>query len=268
MTSVSAEPWPRPPAYVDAWGTLEAEWRQGLASLEPLPWPPPPGPPESLNRLVVVAPHPDDEALGAGGMIIRCIAEGWSVHVVAVSDGEAAFGSEQRSRARRRLARLRRGEQGRCLERLVAGGARGSYDYPSGPVRRGDRVPRARAGDAPDRDPPAGDWCLTTCHWDGHPDHEATGRATIAAARATGASVAEYPIWAWHWATPSEFPWDRARRIDLTEQERRVKQEAINEHRSQLVPTQRPRRPWSRPTSSPASDGPARWCSHESRGCR
>ena len=85
----------------------------------------------------------------------------------------------------------------------------------------------------------AGDWCLTTCQWDGHPDHEATGRAAVAAARTTGASVAEYPIWAWHWATPSEFPWDRARRIDLTEQERRVKQEAIDEHRSQLVPTRR-----------------------------
>ena len=121
MTSISAEPWPRPPADVDAWGTPEAEWLQGLSSLEPMPWPPPPGRAGSPNRLVVVAPHPDDEALGVGGLITRCIAEGWAVHVVAVSDGEAAYGPQGRE-ARRRLARRRHREQRGSLDRLAAGG--------------------------------------------------------------------------------------------------------------------------------------------------
>lgn len=35
-------------------------------------------------RALVIAPHPDDEVLGAGGTIARLAAEGWDVTVVAV----------------------------------------------------------------------------------------------------------------------------------------------------------------------------------------
>jgi N-acetylglucosamine malate deacetylase 1 len=34
------------------------------------------------NRVLVVAPHADDEVLGAGGLIARSVAEGWQVHVL------------------------------------------------------------------------------------------------------------------------------------------------------------------------------------------
>jgi LmbE family N-acetylglucosaminyl deacetylase len=30
--------------------------------------------------MLIVAPHPDDETLGPGGMLLRRIAEGWLVH--------------------------------------------------------------------------------------------------------------------------------------------------------------------------------------------
>jgi N-acetylglucosamine malate deacetylase 1 len=35
-----------------------------------------------IKRALVVAPHADDEVLGAGGFIARCVAEGWEVHVL------------------------------------------------------------------------------------------------------------------------------------------------------------------------------------------
>src|SRR5512140_3264167 len=42
-----------------------------------------------LHRVAVIAPHPDDEVLGAGCLIQRVIASGGDVHVIFVTDGEA-----------------------------------------------------------------------------------------------------------------------------------------------------------------------------------
>jgi LmbE family N-acetylglucosaminyl deacetylase len=41
-----------------------------------------------------------------------------------------------------------------------------------------------------------GRWCLATWRADGHPDHEAVGRAAARACTATGARLLEYPVWA------------------------------------------------------------------------
>ncbi len=49
---------------------------------------------------------------------------------------------------------------------------------------------------------PAGTWCAATWRGDGHPDHEAVGRAAAVAASRTGAVLLEYPIWMWHWLIP------------------------------------------------------------------
>lgn len=40
------------------------------------------------TRLLVVAPHPDDEVLGAGGLMQRVAAAGGAVHVVYLTDGD------------------------------------------------------------------------------------------------------------------------------------------------------------------------------------
>jgi LmbE family N-acetylglucosaminyl deacetylase len=237
MTTLDAEPWPRPPAGVDRWGTPEAEWLRPLASVQTMAWPPRPAAGNPEPRLVVLSPHPDDEALGVGGLMARCLAQGWRVLVVAVSDGEAAF-----RRSRPRLARRRQREQSSCHARLTAGG-RGvvttvRLGLPDGGIAAQERELEAHLTSVLR----AADWCLTTCAWDGDPDHDATGRAAAAAAHATGAVLAEYPVWAWHWTTASSFPWHRARRIDLTAREQRMKVAAVAEHRSQLAAT------WRRPS--------------------
>jgi LmbE family N-acetylglucosaminyl deacetylase len=43
------------------------------------------------KRIVVFAPHPDDETLGCGGTIAKRLAEGYEVFVVAMTDGRNAF---------------------------------------------------------------------------------------------------------------------------------------------------------------------------------
>ncbi len=43
---------------------------------------------ESLGRVLVIAPHPDDEVLGCGGTMARLAAEGNEVHVLVVTEGK------------------------------------------------------------------------------------------------------------------------------------------------------------------------------------
>lgn len=57
----------------------------------------PPDPPGPLvvgegERLLVVAPHPDDETLGAGGLIQRVLAQHGTVHVVLLTAGDGNVG--------------------------------------------------------------------------------------------------------------------------------------------------------------------------------
>lgn len=54
------------------------------------------------TRLLVFAPHPDDEALGAAGLIRRVVAAGGSVHVVLMTSGDAfSEGVESETHVRR-----------------------------------------------------------------------------------------------------------------------------------------------------------------------
>ena len=67
-------------------GTPETRWRPFLEDLAPPPLglsPPP-------RRAVVLAPHPDDEVLGVGGLLALPARAGSRVLIVAVTDGEAS----------------------------------------------------------------------------------------------------------------------------------------------------------------------------------
>ena len=68
---------------------------------------------------------------------------------------------------------------------------------------------------------------------DGHPDHEACGRA----ARRAAAAVLEYPVWTWHWAEPDDarVPWSRARRVDLDADAAARKAAAVGCFRTQVA---------------------------------
>lgn len=235
LTSSAPSSWsdhhPTPPSSVDVLGTPEEQW---LPVLERLPeW----SPPADGGRVLVVSPHPDDETLGVGGLLADLLARRWSVCVVAVTDGEAAYGRQGPSAAQR-LAGRRRAEQDEALQRL--GACRGTsrvstvrLGIPDGEVEavREDlsAVLERRLVDA--------DWCLAPLAWDGHPDHEASGMAARDACR-DRVPLASYPIWAWHWATPSRFPLDRAVRVPLSSAARDRKARALECFGSQYEPVE------------------------------
>lgn len=70
--------------------------------------------------ILVVAPHPDDESLGCGGLIAGSVRAGQRLHVVFVTDGGASH-RRSRSWSRARLASCREEEAQEALRRLGAG---------------------------------------------------------------------------------------------------------------------------------------------------
>jgi len=183
------------------------------------------------RRLVVVAPHPDDEVLGAGGLIQAALSEHAEVEVIAVTDGEASH-PESASVASRNLAVVRGDESLTALERL--GWTRPSITrlhLPDGKVSaHRDQLDRALAAMLLPND-----LCVAPWRRDGHPDHEVCGESALKANRSVGARALEYLVWAWHWADPdgSDIPWDRCRRLDLNSRARARKRWATAAFESQ-----------------------------------
>lgn len=186
--------------------------------------------------MTIIAPHPDDESLGLGATMATLCAAGVDVQVVTVSDGEAAYpGLEAKRRAE--LATVRWAEVRRAVGVLGAGEPI-RLRMPDGELQRHEQrlteTITALLGGLP-----AGRWLAATWRGDGHPDHEAVGRAAAAAAAETGAVFLEYPVWMWHWARPGDpaVPWDRARRVELTDAALATKKIAAQCFSSQTEPT-------------------------------
>ncbi len=197
-------------------GTPECYW----AVLESPAWSPPAGP------LVVVAPHPDDETLGAGGLIHTwAVKHELPVVIVSVTDGEAACPEIPN------LAAVRRGELAAELRELATRNIELVHlRLPDGRVSQHQEELATALGDiTPDRAT-----IVAPFEQDGHPDHDAVGRVARAVAESRDALLAQYPIWAWHRAIPAIFA-DRALgSFPLSPAAQRAKQQAIRSYRSQL----------------------------------
>ncbi|HET9080982.1 MAG TPA: PIG-L family deacetylase [Trebonia sp.] len=157
---------------------------------------------------VIVAAHPDDEVLGAGGVIAMLAAARTQVRLVAVTDGERSHRGHASPAS---LARRRTGETASALRAL---GARTAevirLQVPdTGVAACEDELTAALAPLVS-----GFDLCLAPWDHDLHPDHEAAGRA---ARRARRGNLYHYPVWMWHWASPGDprVPWDRAVRVPL-----------------------------------------------------
>jgi LmbE family N-acetylglucosaminyl deacetylase len=70
-----------------SWAARYWAWRQELQAAGFVDEMSPPG---SGDRVLVVAPHPDDETLGCGGVIQEAAARGAEVHVVLMTNGDAS----------------------------------------------------------------------------------------------------------------------------------------------------------------------------------
>jgi len=201
-------------------------WRRNLAATD-LP---------ALPLLVLVA-HPDDETLGAGGLIATAAAAGAVVHVLIASDGEASH-PQSATHTGAQLAAIRRTEAEAALRRLAPSAVATFLALPDGRLAEQEGA----LADAV-RDHLLGP-CLLVSTWagDGHPDHAACARAAAAACAGRSDVVRwQFPIWAWHWADPAAAPGrafaeQRCVRLDLDPAARAAKTRAIACYPSQHEP--------------------------------
>lgn len=184
---------------------------------------------------VVVAPHPDDESFGCGGVIAAKRARGAPVHVVFATDGAASHGSPSLE-ARAALAARRRREALAALAALgVPAAATTFLDLPDGGA--GDAPPEAREaaieriGEAMER--VRAEEVFVTFRRDGHKDHEAAFALARAALQRGGRRVDlyEYPIWLER-VEPRTYM--RARVVHLDARALEQKRAAVAAHASQL----------------------------------
>ncbi len=186
-----------------------------------------------IRRLVVVAAHPDDEVLGAGGLIALAGRQpAVRVTVVLLSAGEASHPAST-SHDPRQLAARREQECRAGLAELGPAVDLAPIGLPDGGLAAYEEecvaAVVAAVGD--------GRGVLLVAPWrhDGHPDHDAAGRAAAVAATRTGARLLEYPVWWWHWGDPTAAPADTYA-LPLDADAVRAKARAIARHRSQVEP--------------------------------
>ncbi len=184
---------------------------------------------------LVLAPHPDDESLGCGGLIAACCAAGRPPVVAVLTDGS---GSHPGSRAYppSRLAAIRKtevmqavGQLGLPVERLLFLGERDTRAPRAGAAF--ERVARQLATSLVAFD------CTTIfVPWrhDPHADHEAAALIGEAAAHITGARLVAYPVWGWTLPPDTTVPDQRVRGWRLAiESYLAAKRRAIAAHVSQ-----------------------------------
>ncbi|HEX3899275.1 MAG TPA: PIG-L family deacetylase [Mycobacteriales bacterium] len=209
---------------IQAHGTAETDWAQWLDLQQ---WPSLDLAPVAGRRVVVVAAHPDDEVLGAGGLLAR-LALDHEVVMVWATDGEGSHPGSTSLRPEQ-LAEMRREESKRALVRLgVEPVAVHHLSLPDSALaeHRADLQDRLSELVGPD------DLVIANWSHDAHPDHEVVGQV----AAGLGGTCWQYPVWLWHWANPADrrIPWDRLRVIDGIDVE--MKRDALGMFVSQVQP--------------------------------
>ncbi|GKT00997.1 PIG-L family deacetylase [Acidovorax sp. SUPP3434] len=194
-----------------------------------------PATPESLvapfSRVVVVAPHPDDEVLVLGGTVAQLARRGHEVLVYAVTDGEASHPGSHAWPAER-LRHVRPQESADALAQLGIAATVVRLGLPDGGLAAEELALAAHLQLAP------GDTVFVPWRHDGHPDHEACARAALAAARTVGACCIEYPVWALvpEHAAHARLRHRTLRRIAVADDLVQAKARAVRAFQSQIQP--------------------------------
>lgn len=188
---------------------------------------------------LVLAPHPDDESLGCGGLISALVARGSTARVVVMSDGAGSHPNSRRYPADA-LRAMRRAEA-RDAVALLGAGEPHFLDWPDGAVpASGERFEMAVAqvialakGLRT---------IVATSGLDLHIDHVSTSLIAREAAWRLGMRLLVYPVWSWRYLYPEMLPIEptsvasppQGMRLDVSAN-LDLKRRAIMAHRSQTT---------------------------------
>lgn len=241
----------------DGPGTSEAVWAtSGAAALPALPL----DHEELASRaFIVLAAHPDDETLGAGGLLARLRAVGATVRVLLCTAGEASHPGSPTTTPEQ-LAAVRLQEFGGAMTQLLGDREWQCLGLPDGKLADHREQIRAAVREAVSEvstasGAVAGNVVLVApFRSDGHTDHDVLGSVAADFSAAEGCALLEYPIWYWLWAAPDApvstgdpadpasaagpagAAWRGWFRLPLTPAEQRAKAAAMAAHKSQVQP--------------------------------
>ena len=163
-----------------------------------------------MRRILVVAPHPDDDILGCGETLETAFASGDDVHIAYVTDGAASHPLSRRFPPAR-LATLREAEATEAIRRLGGDAsalhflrlADGTLDALS-TADRSLTIERIRSLIAALR----AEFVFLPWRRDPHPDHIAVSHLVREAARGVDCAprLLEYPVWLPIRGTPADEP--------------------------------------------------------------
>ncbi len=156
----------------------------------------------AFRGAVVVSAHPDDETVGAGGLLADLADAGMDLTVLVATSGERSHRVFDEDSAGQ-LGTRRRREVEHAISCLAPSARVVHLRLPDSGLRgEVDQLITAIAART-DAD------TLVIAPWtqDGHSDHDAVGAAAALAASSKSAAVVHYPVWLWHWADPASLPW-------------------------------------------------------------
>jgi LmbE family N-acetylglucosaminyl deacetylase len=161
------------------------------------------------RRLVVVVAHPYEELCAAGGLLHDLVLRGVSASVLVVTDSGASYlDASYHALGLSGIRRYRLGLAGGCVEAA-------EHDV------------TAAVSELVGFGDPRGLWCLAPWELDGHPDHDAVGRATAAACVAYRLPLLRYPIAAADRIRSSAPVEQQVHQLALTAPGRRRKRRAL-----------------------------------------
>lgn len=185
------------------------------------------------KRVVIVAPHPDDEVLGCGGLMQQLIELNCKILILAVSNGTQSHPNSTKYPPDQ-LNVLRPQESLAALKCL---GVAESTEHVELNLLDGQiHLQTEQLWKSLDQMVQANDILICSYEFDGHPDHEAVGKTVQAYATAKQLLCLHVLIWAWHWAKPLDprIDWHRAKAFSLTQEQLTKKHQAILQFKTQL----------------------------------
>jgi LmbE family N-acetylglucosaminyl deacetylase len=151
--------------------------------------------------VTVLAPHPDDESLGCGGLLALLAAAGRPIKVLVMSDGAGSHPASRQFPAPRLRAQRREEVLGAMAALGVPAKAIGFLDAPDGDVP--NHGPRLEQAAQAVRDFAGQTTLAATLGLDPHKDHAATWAIARRAARLGGLRLLGYPVWSWRYLHPA-----------------------------------------------------------------
>lgn len=191
---------------------------------------------EKSQRVIAIAPHPDDEVFGCGGLISRLVSRGAVPHIIVLTGG----GGSHRSccstpevsiiSARRKLTHKAMAILGLAESQLH------EMNFADGHLGEGNQEERQKLKALIEEIKP--DVILVPHHGEGWPDHLAARELGIELAN-RNTKVYEYCVWMWYYHQ-KELDWKNGYILRMTESEHQKKLEAIKAYHSALAPCGKP----------------------------